>query len=51
MSFDLCKLDDLRRNNVDTKCQHEGEWHLFYCDSTLGCRGTQYFDLCKLDEL
>ena len=24
---------------------------LFYCDSTLGCRVIQDFDLCKLDDL
>ena len=27
------------------------EWSLFYCDSSLGCRVNQDFDLCKLDDL
>ena len=31
--------------------QNDAEWHLFYCDSTLGCRVIQDFDLCKLDDL
>jgi len=31
--------------------QNDEEWHLFYCDSTLGCRVIQDFDLCKLDAL
>ena len=31
--------------------QYEEEWRLFYCDSALGCRVIQDFDLCKLDEL
>ena len=26
-------------------------WHLFYCDSTLGCRIIQDYDLNKLDDL
>ena len=30
--------------------QNEKESRLFYCDSTLGCRVIQDFDLCKLDE-
>ena len=30
--------------------QNDEEWRLFYCDSTLGCRVIQDFDLCKLDE-
>ena len=29
--------------------QNDEEWRLFYCDSTLGCRVIQDFDLCKLD--
>ena len=28
--------------------QNDEEWCLFYCDSTLGCRVVQDFDLCKL---
>ena len=28
---------------------NDEEWRLFYCDSTLGCRVIQDFDLCKLD--
>ena len=31
--------------------QSDEELHLFYCDSTLGCRVIQDFDLCKLDDL
>ena len=31
--------------------QNDEEWRLFYCDSTLGCRVIQDFDLCKLDDL
>ena len=31
--------------------QNDEEWRLFYCDSTLGCRVIQEFDLCKLDDL
>ena len=33
--------------------QNIKEWHLFYCDSTLGCRELTIrdFDLCKLDYL
>ena len=30
--------------------QNDKEWSLFYCDSTLGCRVIQDFDLCKLDD-
>ena len=30
--------------------QNDEEWRLFYCDSTLGCRLIQDFDLCKLDD-
>ena len=30
--------------------QNDEEWRLFYCDSTLGCRVIQDFDLCKLDQ-
>ena len=30
---------------------NDKEWRLFYCDSTLGCRIIQDFDLCKLDYL
>ena len=30
--------------------QNNEEWHLFYCDSTVGCRVIQDFDLCKLDD-
>ena len=26
-------------------------WHLFYCDSTLGCQIIQDYDLNKLDDL
>ena len=29
--------------------QNDKERRLFYCDSTLGCRVIQDFDLCKLD--
>ena len=32
-----------------SKWQNDEEWRLFYCDSTLGCRVIQDFDLCKLD--
>ena len=31
--------------------QSDEEWRLFYCGSTLGCRVTQGFDLCNLDDL
>ena len=31
--------------------QNDEEWRLFYCDSTLGCRVIQDFNLCKLDDL
>ena len=31
--------------------QSDEEWRLFYCDSTLGCRVIQAFDLCKLNDL
>ena len=31
--------------------QNDEEWRLFYCDSTLGCRVIQDFDLCKLNDL
>ena len=31
--------------------QNYEEWRLFYCDSTLGCRVIQDFDVCKLDDL
>ena len=27
--------------------QNDEEWRLFHCDSTLGCRVIQDFDLCK----
>ena len=30
--------------------QNDEEWRLFYCDSTLGCRVIQEFDVCKLDD-
>ena len=30
--------------------QNDEEWRLFYCDSTLGRRVIQDFDLCKLDD-
>ena len=30
--------------------QNDEEWRLFCCDSTLGCRVIQDFNLCKLDE-
>ena len=29
--------------------QNDEEWRLFYCDSALGCRVIQEFDLCKSD--
>ena len=31
--------------------QIDEEWHLFYCESTLGCRVIQDLDLCKLEDL
>ena len=31
--------------------QSDEEWHLFYCNSILGCRVIQDFDLCKLEDL
>ena len=31
--------------------ENDKEWRLFYCDSTLGSRVIQDFDLCKLDDL
>ena len=31
--------------------QNDKEWHLFYCDSTLGCGVIEDFDLCKLEDL
>ena len=31
--------------------QNDEEWHLFYCNSTLGGWVIQDFDLCKLDDL
>ena len=31
--------------------KNDKEWRLFYCDSTIGCRVIQDFDLCKLDDL
>ena len=36
---------------IQKSFQNDEEWRLFYCDSTLGCRVIQDFDLCKLDEL
>ena len=31
--------------------QNGEEWRFLNCDSTLGCRVRQDFDLCKLDDL
>ena len=36
---------------IQKSFQNDEEWCLFYCDSTLGCRIIQDFDLCKLDDL
>ena len=30
--------------------QNDDEWRLFYCESTLGYRVIEDFDLCKLDD-
>ena len=36
---------------VQKSFQSDEEWHLFYCDNTLGCWVIQDFDLCKLENL
>ena len=36
---------------IQKRFQNDEEWHLFYCDSTLGCRVIEDFDLCKLGDL
>ena len=36
---------------IQKSFQNDKEWRIFYCDSTLGCRVIQHFDLCKLDDL
>ena len=43
-------LSDQEQSN-STMHENDEEWHLFYCDSTLGCRVIQDFALCKLDDL
>ena len=30
--------------------QNDEDWHLFYCDSTLGCQVIQDFGVGKLDD-
>ena len=38
-------------NRIWKSFQNDEDWCLFCCDSTLGCRVVQDFDLCKLDYL
>ena len=41
----------MKRTFLLSYLKNDEEWRLFYCDSTLGCRVIQGFDLCKLDDL
>ena len=43
----------MKRNFLlsNSSFQNDEKWRLFYCDSTLGWRVIQDFDLYKLDDL
>ena len=44
------KVPMTRNYLIGQSFQNDEEWRLFYCDSTLGCRVIQDFNLCKLDK-
>ena len=44
------KMYKLKRS-IRKSFQSNEEWHLFYCNSSLGCRVIQDNGLCKLDDL
>ena len=46
-----CLWNELFYYLVWKSFQNDKEWHLFYRDSTLGCRVIQDFDLCKSYDL